>query len=1020
MKKTILYALFLLLAVIGAQAQNSITVHGTVVSATDSEPLIGASVVSDADKSAGAATDIDGNFTLKVPEGSSLIISYVGFKSKTVKAEPEMTIALEEDSEILEELVVVGYSTEKKSDLTGSVSVVKMKDVADIPTGNVIQSLQGRVAGMTVTTDGTPGGLSTGTSIRGASSFRGDANGPLYVIDGVMTRENPGTILNSNDVESIQILKDAASASIYGAQAANGVIIITTKRAKSGEAHVTFDATLTMQTYNSGLDLLDAYQWGDVYWSAYKYAHNGATPSSSIYGNGPKAQLQTYKNLNGVDVLPQSTDWEKEIHRTALMQTYSIGLSKGAESGSSSLSLSWLDHDGIVKGSDFQRVNSRFSSDYGFINNRLRAGGNVAVNWWRAHYMPDGAEENAVKQHPAKAVRDAEGVYVEQINDVLGDAPNMMRLIDNNKGNKHEYWRVFGNAYLQIEPVKNLIIKTNFGINYYNETNKTFEPAWLRDSVNKLTQSTAKNVDWVWTNTAQYNMDFGKNSIMALVGVESKRYHNESFFGYGTGLEIEDPNYIYLDNVTANKNVGAGASNYSMFSGFGKVNYTFDEKYLASFTLRRDASSRLSKDHNYDWFPSVSAGWRIGRENFMESTRSWLSDLKIRGSWGINGNDLIDNEAFYAKYLMSLDRGSYNMNGDGVTLSPGAYRIRTTNPDLKWERTYQTNFGVDAAFLNNRLTVSLDYFYKETKDMLVEKPYIATIGEGGYCWYNGGEMTNKGFEGQIEWRSGIGRDFNYNVGFNFTVSKNKVTDLLDDIYESYGGGYAGHSLVGQSLGSWMGFKTDGVFHTQAEVDEYCQKYAVEFGHPAVGRVKYVDADGDGKINYNDRTWLGCDLPKAQFGLNLGATWKGFDANMFFSAIIRDAFNNSKYYTDLFQCWNGNHGARLLEAANAYDRFLETGYYDCDTPAPTTDNNNNEHEVSQFHIENGSFLRMKTLTVGYTLPASLRDKLKLSNARIYFQAQNLFTITNYTGADPEGLGYPYALPRQYTVGIQFGF
>ncbi|MGM9758953.1 MAG: SusC/RagA family TonB-linked outer membrane protein [Parabacteroides sp.] len=1019
MKKKISSLLLLWIMAIAMQAQE-ITVHGNVTSATDAEPLIGASVVSSVQESLGTITDFDGNFVITVPEGSSLTISYIGFVSATVKAAPQVNVQLKEDAETLSEVVVVGYSTEKKSDLTGSVSVIKMKDVADMPTGNVIQSLQGRVAGMTVTTDGTPGGLSTSTSIRGASSFRSDANGPLYVIDGVMTRENPGTILNSNDVESIQVLKDAASASIYGAQAANGVIIITTKRAKKGEASVTFDATLTLQTYTSGLDLLDAYQWGDVYWSAYKYAHNGATPSSSVYGSGATAQLQTYKNLNGVDVLPQTTDWEDAIHRTALMQTYSIGLQKGAENGSSSLSLSWLDHDGIVRGTDFQRLNSRFSSDYGFLDNRLRAGGNVAVNWWTAHYAPGGIEENAVKQHPAKAIYDVEGVYVDQINDILGDAPNAMRLIENSAANKNEYWRVFGNAYLQIEPIKNLIVKTNFGVNYYTETSKTFEPKWLRDTVNKLTQSTAKNQDWVWTNTAQYNIDIDKHSLMALVGVESKKYHNESFFGYGTGLEIEDPNYLYLGNVTANKNVGAAASNYSMFSGFGKINYTFDDKYLVSFTLRRDASSRLSSAHNYDWFPSVSAGWRLSQEKFMEQTSSWLSNLKIRGSWGINGNDLIDNEAFYAKYLMSLDRGSYNMSGDGTTLAPGAYRVRTTNPDLKWEKTYQTNIGVDAGFLNNALTVSLDFFYKETKDMLVEKPYIATIGEGGYCWYNGGEMTNKGIEGQINWRSTVGKDFTYDLGFNFTVSKNKVTDLLEDIYYSYGGGYTGHSLVGQSLGSWMGFKTDGVFRTQAEVDEYCQKYTVEFGNPAVGRVRYVDADGDGKINYNDRTWLGCDLPKAQLGLTVGAQWKGFDLNMFFSSIIRDAFNNSKYYTDLFQCWNGNHGISLLDAAAAYEQFLTTGVYDSETPAPTTDNSNNEHEVSEFHIENGSFLRLKTLTLGYTLPKSLQEKIKMRNARIYLQGQNLFTVTGYSGADPEGLGYPYALPRQFTFGFQLGF
>ena len=1019
MKKLILSAIMLIIAVLSANAQE-ITVKGCVVSATDSEPLIGASVISSANYSTGTSTDIDGNFTLKVKEGTSLTISYVGYKTTTVKAQPEMLIRLSEDSEILDEVVIVGYSTEKKSDLTGSVSVVKMKDVADTPTGNVIQSLQGRVPGMTITTDGTPGGLSTGTSIRGASSFRSDANGPLYVIDGVMTRENPGTIINSNDVESIQVLKDAASASIYGAQAANGVIIITTKRAKKGEAKVTFDVTLTAQTYTSGLDLLDAYQWGDVYWAAYKYAHNGETPNSAVYGNGPTAKLQTYKNLNGVDVSPQTTNWEDVIHRTALMQTYSVGLSKGSDNGSSSLSLSWLDHDGIVVGSDFKRFNSRLSSDYGFLNNRLRVGGNVAVNWWTAHYMPDGAEENAVKQHPAKSVYDDSGVYNDQINDVLGDAPNMMRLIENNKGNKHEYWRIFGNAFLQVEPVKNLILKTNFGANYYNETNKTFEPKWLRDNVNKLTQSTGKNVDWVWTNTAQYNIDLGKHSLMALIGVEAKRYHNESFYGYGENLTIEDPNYLYLENVTSGKNVGAGASNYSMFSGFGKINYTYDERYLVSFTIRRDASSRLSKDHNYDWFPSVSAGWRISNEKFMESTRGWLDELKLRASWGINGNDLIDNEAFYAKYLMSLNRGSYNMNGDGVTLSPGAYRIRTTNPDLKWEKTYQTNVGIDASFLRNRLSVSLDYFYKDTKDMLVEKPYIATIGEGGYCWYNGGEMTNQGFEGQINWRDEAGKGFSYELGLNISVQKNKVTDLLDDIYYNYGGGYADHSLVGQSFGSWMGFRTDGVFHSQAEVDEYCSQYQVEFGKPGVGRIKYVDENGDGKINYNDRTWLGCDLPKVQLGFNFGAKWKGFDLSLFFTSIIRDAFNNSKYYTDLFQCWNGNHGTRLVEAANAYNEFLKTGYYNCDTPAPTTDNSNNEHEVSEFHIEDGSFLRLKTLTLGYTLPANVMKKLRLTSARVYFQAQNVFTITSYSGADPEGLGYPYAMPRQYTFGIQFGF
>ena len=1018
MTKKFFTVVFALLLAAAAYAQQ-ITVQGTVVSATDNEPLIGASVIAEG-TNLGTATDIDGNFSITVPQGAKITVSYVGFEPKTLSAEPQMNITLAENSAVLEEMVVVGYSTEKKTDLTGSVSVVKMKDVTDTPTGNVMQALQGRVAGMQVTTDGTPGGNSTSTSIRGASSFRGDANGPLYVIDGVMTRDAPGTILNNNDIESIQVLKDASSAAIYGAQAANGVIIITTKRAKKGESHITFDITLSAQTYQSGLSLLNAQQWGEVYWAAYANANNGRTPQSAIYGNGATPVLQDYRNVNGAKVVAGSTDWEKEIHRTALMQTYSIGLSRGSESGATSLSLSWLDHKGIIKGSDYKRLNSRLSSDYGFLNNRLKAGGNVAVNWWTSHNAPGGIEESSVKQHPAKMVYDENGDYVDAIDDVLGDTPNGMRLIENEKHNKHEYWRVFGNAYLSVEPVKNLIIKTNFGVNYYNETNKNFEPKWMRSTINTLYQQKAHNISWVWSNTAQYNIDFGKNSLMALFGIEAKRDHYEWMDGKGNNLAIEDENYWYLSNCSSGQTTASGASNYSMFSVFGKVNYSFDSKYLVSVTVRRDASSRLSHQHNSDIFPSFSLGWRISQEKFMEGTRSWLSDLKLRGAWGINGNDIIDNEAFYTKYLMSLKDASYNINGDGSTLAPGAYKTRSTNPDLRWERTYQTNVGIDAAFLNNRLNVSLDYFYKKTNDMLVEKPYIAVIGEGGYCWYNGGSMKNTGFEATIDWRSQAGK-VGYNVGLNLTVSKNEVTSLLDDIYYTYGGGNGiDKSLVGQALGSWMGYKTDGVFRTQEEVDQYRKQYEVQFGNPGVGRLRYVDTNNDGKINNMDRTWLGVDLPKAQFGLNLGANWKGLDLSLFFNSIIRDAYNNSKYYTDFFQLWKGNHSTRLMKAAEAYNEFKTSGVYNYDVPAPTTDNSNNENEVSSYYVENGSFLRLKTLSLGYTLPDTVMKKLSLSNARVYFQAQNVFTITGYKGADPEGLGYPYALPRTFTFGIQFGF
>lgn len=1015
MMKKALICYVLLFAAATVSAQN-ITVHGRVLDKASNVPLAGVTVITET--GTGDATNLDGEFSLNnVPQNSMLTFSFIGYTTQTLAAKAEMLVYLEEETAMLDEVVVVGYTTEKKSDLTGSVSVVKMKEVSDTPTGNVLQALQGRVSGMNITTDGTPGGLSIGISIRGASSFRGDANGPLYVIDGVMTRENPGTIINSNDIESMQVLKDAASASIYGAQAANGVIIITTKRAKKGECRVNFDATLTLQTYQSGLNMLNADQWGEVLWSAFKY--DGVSPESELYGNGATPELRPYKNLNDVLVNPQNTDWEKEIHRTALMQTYSVGLSKGDENGASSLSLSWLDHDGIIRGSDYQKANARFSSDYGYLENRIRIGGNMTVNWWRQHNAPDGAEENAIKIHPARTVYDSEGNWNDQVAYGLTDTPNVMRQIAEGMTNKREYWRLFGNAYLSVEPVKNLIIKTNFGMNYHNGTDKIFTPANLRDQRNHLTQYSSKTTDWVWTNTAQYNVDFGRNSLMALLGIEAKRNHFEDMSGEGYEFDLESPDYLYLGNATSGKNAGSGASNYSMFSVFGKINYTWDNKYLLSFTLRRDASSRLSSQHNYDWFPSVSAGWRISQEKFMEGTRSWLSDLKIRGAYGVNGNDIIANDAFYAKYAMDINKSAYAL--DGKTLSPGAMRSRSTNPDLTWEKTYQTNVGFDAALLNNRLTLSFDYFYKKTEDMLVEKPYIATIGEGGYCWYNGGAMVNKGVEITTEWHQSFDNGFSYNVGLNVTVMRNKVTDLMDDIYYTYGGGNGiDRSLVGQPLGSWMGYKTAGIFRTQKEVDDYTSRYRIDFGHPAVGRVRYVDTNSDGVINNRDRTWLGCDLPKAQFGINLSAAWKGFDLNLFFNSIIRDAWNNSKFYTDFFQLWTGNHGTQLLGAAQAYDRYLQTGRYDSAVPAPTRENHNSEQEGSEYYIEDGSFLRLKTLTLGYTLPEAFRSKLHLTKARIYFQAQNVFTITPYSGADPEGLGYPYALPRQFTLGIQFGF
>ena len=551
--------LFTFMSVLWGQ---NITVKGNVTSKTDGQPIIGASVVQNDSKSTGTITDLDGNFTLSVPANASLAISYIGYKEVIIAAKPSLKIVMEEDAKMIDEVVVTGYMAEKKASLTGSVAVVKMKEVADIPTGNVMSGLQGRVAGMNVTTDGKPGGGNTDTKLRGITTINNSS--PLYVIDGVQTHDNVASIISSNDVESIQVLKDAASAAIYGAQAANGVIIITTKRAKEGDVKVSFDMSLTAQTFAGGIDMLDAYQWGDVYWQAYKNTF-GTYPNSVVYGNGEKAQLQEYYfDQNGVKIKSGNTDWAKEIFGTALMQNYNLSLSKGFKDGNVALTLNYMNQDGLCRNTDYERFNSRLASNFRFVDGKVRVGESISVNHWLEHLNPAGIEELVIAQHPAIPVYDENGGYAGGYVDILGDKPNPIRLTDNEANNRHKSWRIFGNVYLEVEPIKNLVLKSQFGLNYTTGFNSTFVPKWSeadrKVDVNELTVRQDNSVQWVWSNTANYSIDFGKNNISVVIGTEAKKENGEHLQGYGRGLVIEDLDYRYLDTVTEGKSVGNNAS----------------------------------------------------------------------------------------------------------------------------------------------------------------------------------------------------------------------------------------------------------------------------------------------------------------------------------------------------------------------------------------------------------------------------------------------------------------------------
>ena len=1027
--KTLTLCVALLLGAV-AYAQN-VRITGTVIDAESGEPVVGASVIQ-AGTSNGTSTDLDGNFTLNAPSGADLEFSCIGYTSLTMKASPTMNVRMQVDTRFLDEVVVTGYMTEKKSDLTGSVAVVKMKEVADIPTGNVMTALQGRVAGMNVSTDGTPGGTRTSSLIRGTTTINNSS--PLYVIDGVMTRSDIGTIISSNDIESMQVLKDAASAAIYGAQAANGVIIITTKRAQEGQIRVDFQSSLTLQTVQQGIPLMNAQQWGEVYWAAYKNDF-GVTPKSTVYGDGPNAVLQIGKpywtdpNKPDLKMLVSDTDWFKESYRNALMQNYSLSISKGTKDHVSALSFNVLDQDGTLRNSDYLSFGTRYNTEYRFFDNRLRIGESLNLTYWTQHKKPDGyesIERQIIAQHPAQAIYATDGSYAGAEMDLLGSRQNPIRYIDNEANNIYKSWRVFGNAYAEVEPVKNLTIRSTFGINYNPNYQNILTPAWdehVRSySETSLDVTHTENLEWVWTNTAQYNLNKGIHALTALLGTEAKKTRTDVTSATGTGFGMTSRDYVYISRAEGTKTANNSANIYAMTSYFGKVNYTLADKYLFSATVRRDASSRFGKEHNSGIFPSASIGWRVNKENFLAGA-AWLSDLKLRASWGVNGNDQINNTATYSLYDVNIYNSTYNLSGDDRTLAYGAIRSQTGNSNLRWEQTEQWNVGFDAAFFNNRLSITFDAYTKNTTGMLQSLSRPAIYGEGASSYQNCASMNNKGIEVIASWRNAVG-EFTYEISGNATLQKNAITDLPEDIYWTFGCGNANANVtnVGLPYGGRVGYETDGVFHNQKEVEEYMSKYTVTGRAPGVGRIKYVDVNGDNVIDAKDQKYIGSDLPKVQYGLNFNASWKGFDLALFFNGMIRDVYNTSKLYTDFFPLGEGlgNHSTRLVEAMNAYYEYEKTGTYTCKYAAPTTINSNNENQTSDWYVENGSYIRLKNIVLGYTLPANTVRALKLRTARVFIQGQNLLTFTKYTGPDPEATGYPYPFGKNFVLGLNIGF
>lgn len=1007
MKKMMLLFLLTSMFVFNINGQVNANISGIVTGQTG-DPLVGVSVKVEGTRN-GTITDIDGKYKLQnISNKAILQFSFIGMESQNIAVEGKsnVNIVMIEDVTAINEIVVTGYTSEKKADITGSVSVVKMDDIKDIPTGNVMTALQGRVPGVSISTTGKPGGTDYSVAIRGITTIN-DAS-PLYVIDGVQTRAHMSTILNAKDIESIQILKDAASAAIYGSKAANGVVIITTKKGKTNKLIVDASAQVSAQVFTNQLEMLDAKQWGDVYWQASK--NDGMTPSHPVYGFGENPVIPDFIDTDN-NQRASDTDWSKECYQTALMQNYNITISRGSDKGSSLLGLNYIDDNGTLKYTEFKRVNVRLNSDYNFLNNKVRIGENVNLSRYTESLPPSGIHELILAQHPLIPVHTEDGNWGGYVSG-LGDMNNPVRLLEEARDNESGNWRILGNAFIEIEPIKNLVLKSNYSIDYRNGFSSEFSPKWKEGTRvidnNSLVVNNNYEDEWIWSNTATYNFSIGNNSFQTLAGTEAKSYRTENLWGKVTDFLIQDIDYRYLSAGSGVQTTGNLATEYSMLSQFAKLNYQFKEKYLFSATLRRDASSRFGSVNNAGLFPSISGGWKISKESFMEDI-DFLSDMKIRASWGRNGNDLIDNEATYSKFYINNDNASYDITGSNNSVESGVIKTRSANTELRWETTEQSNLGVDCALLNNKLNFSIDYFIKNTDDMLIDRPYIGVIGEGGTYSYNGASLNNKGFEGIIEWRDNI-KDFRYDISLNITSFRNKITSLPEDIYYTWGGGNGtDKTIVGQPINSWLGYRTNGLYKTEEDLND-----GIAQEGKGLGRIRYVDINDDKVIDDKDRDWLGSANPKLSGGINFAMAYKQFDLSFFLLGMIRDAYNNSKLYTDFFQFSLGNHGTNLLNAWNSTNNF------ESNIPALTLQDLNNESRTSDYFIEDGSFIKLKNIQIGYTLPTVLLSKLLMKNARIYCQAQNLFTLTKYAGVDPEVLGYNYPLATTFTMGIDIQF
>lgn len=1033
------------------------SVAGKVVG-PDGQPVAGATVAVKG-RNVATSTGADGSFVIDAPAEGTLVISFIGFdvREVPVSGRTDWNLALKERSNSLNEVVVTGYTSQAKKDITGSVAVVNTADLKSIPAANAEAQLQGRASGVTVITDNRPG-QGASVRIRGIGSFTGEANNPLYVIDGVPAEGLGG--LNPNDIESMQVLKDASAASIYGARASAGVLVITTKKGRQGGAKVSFNSYYGTQNPGNGFNLLKSQEMADLTWLAYDNA--GLPRPAGQYGTGPTPRLPDYilpggkmlgevdestynldlNDVNGSILIARAnkagTDWYDVITENAPIQNYNLSVSGGADRSRYMMSLDYFDQKSIMINSFFKRYTFRVNTEFS-IKKNIRIGENVQFLISEDNTTGNNGEGTelglAYRNQPIIPVFDIAGNYAGSRAPQLGNSQNPFATRDRAKDNRGHNTSLFGNAYIDVDFLKHFTAHSSIGgtvsnNNYYFFNFITFENS-ENNTGNSYTEGFGKNRSWIWTNTLSYKNNFGKHDVSALAGTEAIEDNGRSIEGSRSTYFLQDVNFRSLNNggAAGQRANGSPFTPASLFSIFGQVNYSYDDRFLASATVRRDGSSRFGPNFRYGTFPAFSAGWRISRESFMRDIK-WITDMKIRGGWGQMGNQkgVFAANSFDA-FVGGPGSSSYDINGTSNSTAAGFQQSFVGNPNGKWETIETSNIGVDATLFNGHTEVIVDWYTRSSKDLLYRLPAVASAGAGAAsnpAFSNVAAIKNSGLDLMVTQRGMIGGKNGVKMDgtLTFTTYSNKIQSLAPgiDFYDTRGSriGNWVRNAAGRPVSSFFGYKVAGLFQSDTDV----KSSAVQDGAGA-GRFKFQDLDGNDTINDKDRTFLGNPNPDFTYGLQLSGAYKGFDIGVFFYGVQgRDAMNYVRWWTDFFPSFQGNKSPDAL-----YGSWSEKNTGARTPIAENVSNFSTNAQVNSYYLEDASYLRMKNLTIGYTLPTSLTSRAKIDRLRFYFQATNLFTITKYTGLDPEIIGGDdgfgvdegiFPTVKQFLFGINLNF